>query len=192
MASRAPSPTNATPFCWKTGLKGISGGSEAGAAVTAPDSYLIPIIKQRRRERGREIALEGEGARSGALPNNSGEWGAGLLPTDGSELDCWRLLPVLSLSINEIHPWALLLMSTRAALHGGEQFPSAGPRIQAGEGETQSLCFIGGMLVETVGFGALCELEEVDSYPNLPLMQPLMLFVNVPSPSGGFCLIIPK
>lgn len=46
---------------------------KAEAAVTAPDSYLISIIKQRRREGGREIALEGEGAGSRAVPSNLGE-----------------------------------------------------------------------------------------------------------------------
>lgn len=39
--------------------------------------------------------------------------------------------------------------------------------------------------METVGFGGLCVLEGVDPYPSLLLMQPLMLLVNVPLPSGG-------
>lgn len=69
-------------------------------AEAAPDSYLISIIKQKRKERGTENALEGEGARSGAMPNHLGEWGTGPLPTDGSKLclrwiagECWRSFP---------------------------------------------------------------------------------------------------
>lgn len=91
---------------------------------------------------------------------------------------------VLSLSVTEIHPWALLLMATRAAFHREEQFSSAGPGMQVGQGETQSLYLMGRMLMETVGFGALCVLEG--SISKAALMQPLMLFANVPLPSGGF------
>lgn len=47
------------------------------------------------------------------------------------------------------------------------------------------VCFMERMLMDTVGFGALCVLEGVDPYPSLLLMQPLMLLVNVPLPFGG-------
>lgn len=69
------------------------------------------------------------------------------------------MLTVLFLYINEICTWAVLLISTRAALYGGEQFSSTGPRIQAMEDQNQCLCFIRSMLMKAVGFGVFCVLK---------------------------------
>lgn len=69
------------------------------------------------------------------------------------------MLTVLFLYINEIYTWAVLLISTREALCGGEQFSSTGPRIQAMEDQNQRLCFIRSMLIKAVGFGVFCVLK---------------------------------
>lgn len=43
---------------------------KAEAVVTEPDAYLISVIKQKRKEREKEIALEGKEVSNWAVPNN--------------------------------------------------------------------------------------------------------------------------